>query len=132
MAGAAARRAPKPFSSSAKPPQRSNGELGLSKSPRKGVKWLKCSAEHATTEFPHALHELALLHERGIGIDNVVFVDCEYAAELLAQANELGNALSVYCLGECYEYGKMGCPQDPALSVHYFMRPRPSRAVSPP
>ena len=96
-----------------------NGELGLSKSPREGVKWLKRSAEHATAEFPHALHELALLHERGI--DNVVFVDHEYSVELLAQASELGNAPSAYRLGECYEYGKMGCPQDPALSIHYYV-----------
>ncbi|KAH8119734.1 HCP-like protein [Phellopilus nigrolimitatus] len=95
-----------------------NGELGLSKRPKEGVKWLKRSAEHATAEFPHALHELALLHERGI--DNVVFVDYEYAAELLAQAAELGYAPSAYRLGECYEYGKMGCPQDPALSIHYY------------
>ncbi|KAI0776338.1 HCP-like protein [Trametes elegans] len=95
-----------------------NGELGLSKSPKEGVKYLKRSAEHATAEFPHALHELALLHERGI--DNVLFVDYEYAAELLAQAAELGYAPSAYRLGECYEYGKMGCPQDPALSIHYY------------
>ena len=97
-----------------------NGELGLSKSPKEGVKWLKRSAEHATAEFPHALHELALLHERGV--ENVLFVDYEYAAELLAQAAELGYAPSAYRLGECYEYGKMGCPQDPALSIHYYVR----------
>ncbi|THH27074.1 hypothetical protein EUX98_g7112 [Antrodiella citrinella] len=95
-----------------------NGELGLSRSPKEGVKWLKRSAEHATAEFPHALHELALLHDRGV--DNVLFVDYEYAAELLAQAAELGYAPSAYRLGECYEYGKMGCPQDPALSIHYY------------
>jgi TPR repeat protein len=96
-----------------------NGELGLSKRPREGVKWLKRSAEHATAEFPHALHELALLHERGI--ENVVFVDVEYTVELLAQAAELGYAPSAYRLGECYEYGKLGCPQDPALSIHYYV-----------
>ncbi|KAG7099998.1 Chitin synthase regulator 2 [Marasmius oreades] len=95
-----------------------NGELGLSKRPKEGVKWLKRSAEHATAEFPHALHELALLHERGI--NDVVFVDYEYSTELLAQAAELGYAPSAYRLGECYEYGKMGCPQDPALSIHYY------------
>ncbi|CUA67441.1 Protein SKT5 [Rhizoctonia solani] len=95
-----------------------NGELGLSKRPKEGVKWLKRSAEHATAEFPHALHELALLHERGV--DNVLFVDYEYSAELLAQASELGYAPSAYRLGECYEYGKMGCPQDAALSIHYY------------
>lgn len=65
-----------------------------------------------------ALHELALLHERGI--HNVVFVDNEYAAELLARASELGYAPSAYKLGECYEYGRMGCPQDAALSIHYY------------
>jgi len=96
-----------------------NGELGLSKSPKEGVKWLKRSAENATAEFPHALHELALLHERGI--DNVLFVDYEYSTELLAQAAELGYAPSAHRLGECYEYGKMGCPQDPALSIHYYV-----------
>jgi TPR repeat protein len=96
-----------------------NGELGLSKSPKEGVKWLKRSTEHATAEFSHALHELALLHERGI--DNVLFVDYEYSTELLAQAAELGYAASAYRLGECYEYGKMGCLQDPALSIHYYV-----------
>ncbi|KAG8901552.1 hypothetical protein FRB99_005215 [Tulasnella sp. 403] len=95
-----------------------NGELSLPKRPREGVKWLKRSSEHATPEFPHALHELALLHEQGI--DNVVFVDTDYSAELLAQASELGYAPSAYRLGQCYEYGQMGCPMDPALSIHYY------------
>ncbi|CAD6564166.1 MAG: hypothetical protein TREMPRED_003904 [Tremellales sp. Tagirdzhanova-0007] len=95
-----------------------NGSLSLSRRPKEGVKWLKRSAEHATEEFPHAQHELALLHERGI--ENVVFVDLDYAAELLAQASELGYAPSAFKLGECYEYGKMGCPMDAALSIHYY------------
>lgn len=95
-----------------------NGSLGLSKRPKEGVKWLKRSAEHATEEFPHALHELALLHERGI--ENIVFVDLDYSAELLASAAELGYAPSAFKLGECYEYGKMGCPVDAALSIHYY------------
>ena len=71
---------------------------------------------------PKPLHELALLHERGI--DNVLFVDYEYAAELLARASELGYAPSAYKLGECYEYGRMGCPQDSALSIHYYSASR--------
>jgi TPR repeat protein len=96
-----------------------NGSLGLTRRPKEGVKWLKRSAEHATEEFPHALHELALLHERGI--DNVVFIDLDYSAELLAQAAELGYAPSAFKLGECYEYGKMGCPVDAALSIHYYV-----------
>jgi len=38
----------------------------------------------------------------------------------LARASELGYAPSAYKLGECYEYGRMGCPQDSALSIHYY------------
>ncbi len=95
-----------------------NGELGLKKNAKEGVKWLKRSAEAATPEFPHALHELALLHERGI--DNVLFVDPEYSCELLAQAGEMGYAPSAYKLGVNYEYGRMGCPQDGGLSIHMY------------
>ena len=106
-----------------------NGALGLAMRPKEGVKWLKRSAENATPEFPHALHELALLHERGI--DNVLFVDLEYASELLAQAAELGYAPSAFKLGECYEYGRMGCPQDAALSIHYYVSPFPPTLSRP-
>lgn len=95
-----------------------NGDLGISKNPRNGVKWLKRASEAATPEYPHAVHELALLHEKGI--DNVVFVDLDYAVSLFAQAADLGYAPSAYRLGECYEYGKLNCPQDPALSIHYY------------
>ncbi|KAI9321540.1 hypothetical protein BX666DRAFT_1850101 [Dichotomocladium elegans] len=95
-----------------------NGELSISKNARDGVKWLKRAAESATAEYPHALHELAFLHEKGI--DNVVFVDVEYAVSLYAQAAELGYAPSAYYLGECYEYGKLNCRMDPALSIHYY------------
>ncbi|GAA6014170.1 hypothetical protein JCM11491_004127 [Sporobolomyces phaffii] len=98
-----------------------NGELGLTKRPKDGVQWLKRAAELADQvdpPQPQSLHELAILHEKGI--DNVIFQDEEYAAELLARASELQFAPSAYKLGECYEYGKMGCPQDAALSIHYY------------
>ncbi|KAI8642953.1 hypothetical protein BD408DRAFT_415610 [Parasitella parasitica] len=95
-----------------------NGELGISKNPRDGVKWLKRSAEAATSEYPHAIHELALLHERGI--PNVVFVDLAYAVSLYVQAAELGYAPSAFRLGECYEYGKLECSPDPAMSIHFY------------
>ncbi|GAA6037297.1 hypothetical protein JCM8097_008669 [Rhodosporidiobolus ruineniae] len=98
-----------------------NGELGLSKRPKDGVQWLTRAAELADQvdpPQPQSLHELAILHEKGI--DNVVFQDEEYAAELLARAAELQYAPSAYKLGECYEYGKMGCPLDAALSIHYY------------
>jgi TPR repeat protein len=97
-----------------------NGELGLAKNAKEGVRWLQRSAENATAEFPHALHELALCHEKGV--HNVIFVDLDYAAELLGQASELGYAPSAYRLGEAYEYGNLGCQPDPALSIHYYVR----------
>lgn len=102
-----------------------NGHLGLSRRPREGVKWLKRSVEHATEEFPHAFHELARIHEEGI--ENIVFVDFEYTVELLASAAELGYAPSAFKLGEIYEYGRLGCPQDQALSIHFYVS-HPSRA----
>ena len=104
-----------------------NGNLGLNRRPKEGVKWLKRSAEHATEEFPHALHELALLHARGI--ENVVFVDYEYAAELLAKGADLGYAPSAFKLGDWYEYGRYGLPQDPALSIHYYVRLLPQHTT---
>lgn len=95
-----------------------NGELGLSKNAKGGVKWIKLAAELATPEFPRAAHEFALLHQRGI--ENVVFQDDAYACELLAQAAELGYAPSAYKLGVNYEYGKMGCAPDAGLSIHMY------------
>ncbi|KAG0205387.1 hypothetical protein BGX28_003008 [Mortierella sp. GBA30] len=94
------------------------GELGVSASPRDGVKWLKRSAQAASPEFPFALYELAQLHERGI--ENIVFIDPEYSVSLYSQAAELGHAASAFRLGECWEYGKLGCKQDPRLSIHYY------------
>lgn len=94
------------------------GELGLPKRPKVGVKHLTRSCELATEEFPHALHEMAKLYEKSV--DNVLFIDLNYSVELLAQAAELGYAPSAYTLGECYEYAKLNCPQDAALSIHYY------------
>jgi len=94
------------------------GELGVTASPRDGVKWLKRSAQAATPEFPFALYELAQLHERGI--ENIVFVDPEYSITLYTQAAELGHAPSAFRLGECWEYGKLGVKPDPRLSIHYY------------
>jgi len=95
-----------------------NGELRISRNPREGVKWLKRAAESASQEYPHALHEMAVLHERGV--NNIVFVDFNYAVTLYAQAAGLGYAPSAFRLGECYEYGKLDCECDPALSIHYY------------
>ncbi|CEP08059.1 hypothetical protein [Parasitella parasitica] len=94
------------------------GELALSRNVRDGHKWLKRSAEAATTQYPHALHELALLHEKGV--ESVIFVDLKYAVSLYHEAAVLGYAPSAHRLGECYEFGKLGCATDAALSIQYY------------
>lgn len=99
------------------------GELGLPIKAKEGFKWLNRTAERSQDDKPTeesilALAELGRLHEEGI--EHVVFVDNEYAAECYAKAAELGHAQSAFKLGWCYEYGRMGCPKENALSVHYY------------
>lgn len=94
------------------------GELTLSRNIRDGHKWLKRSAEAATAQYPHALHELALLHEKGV--ESVIFPDLKYAVSLYHEAAVLGYAPAAHRLGECYEFGKLGCSIDPGLSVQYY------------
>ncbi|KAG2234381.1 hypothetical protein BDF21DRAFT_494108 [Thamnidium elegans] len=92
-----------------------NGELGLSKSPKESVKWYGRAAEASS---PDALYELANFHISGI--PNIVFVDHAYAISLLAQAADMTHAPSAFKLGECYEYSKLNCQPNPALSIHYY------------
>lgn len=94
------------------------GELGLSRNIRDGHKWLKRSAEAATPQYPHALHELALLHEKGL--ESIIFADLPYAVSLYHEAAVLGYAPSAYRLGECYEFGKLECKPDASLSIQYY------------
>ncbi|KAG2196351.1 hypothetical protein INT47_010786 [Mucor saturninus] len=94
------------------------GELNRSRNIRDGHKWLKRSAEAATVQYPHALHELARLHE--IGLESILFIDLKYAVSLYHEAASLGYAPSAHRLGECYEFGKLDCTSDPGLSIHYY------------
>ncbi|KAL0096875.1 hypothetical protein J3Q64DRAFT_1812304 [Phycomyces blakesleeanus] len=94
-----------------------NGHLGLSRNLRDGHKWLKRSAEAATTEYPLALHVLGSLHEKG---DGVVFPDPDYALSLYREACALGCAPSAYRLGECHASGELGCPQDHQRALDYY------------
>lgn len=94
------------------------GELTLSRNIRDGHKWLKRSAEAATPQYPHALHELGLLHERGV--ESIIFIDLKYAVTLYHEASILGYAPSAYRLGECYEFGRLDCSIDANLSIQYY------------
>lgn len=97
------------------------GLLGQTKNRREGISWLKRAAERADAENPHALHELALLYESATN-DDIIIRDEEYAKQLLHQAADLGYKFSQFRLGATYEYGLMGCPVDPRLSIVYYTR----------
>jgi len=49
-----------------------------------------------------------------------VFEDHSYAAQLFTQAATLGHVEAAYRMGDSYEHGKLKCPRDPALSVHFY------------
>ena len=94
------------------------GDMGLGNRYREGVKWLKRAAESADFQYNSAPYELGLLHETGYGDD--IFKDESYAAQLFTQSADLGHVEANYRLGDSYEHGKISCPRDPALSVHFY------------
>ncbi|KAI5463050.1 hypothetical protein BGZ63DRAFT_182335 [Mariannaea sp. PMI_226] len=94
-----------------------SGDLG-EKRYREGIKWLKLATEAADTQYNAAPYQLGCLYETGYGDD--VFRDDTYAAELFTQAADLGHPEANYRMGDAYEHGKLGCPRDPALSVHFY------------
>ncbi|KAK6505353.1 hypothetical protein TWF481_007258 [Arthrobotrys musiformis] len=94
------------------------GDLGIADGYKEGLKWLKRATEAADYQYPNAPFELGKLHE--VGDDKDIFKDPGYSAQLYAQAAELGHAEASYRLGEAYEKGTLECPQDAALSIHYY------------
>ena len=94
------------------------GTMGLTNRYREGIKWLKRAAESADFQYNSAPYELGLLHETGYGDD--VFQDETYTAQLYTQSADLGHAEANYRLGDAYEHGRLRCPRDPALSVHFY------------
>lgn len=97
------------------------GLLGQQRNPREAVGWLKRAAERADAENPHALHELGLLYESAQAND-VLIRDEAYALQLFEQAAHLGYKFSQFRLGCVYEYGSMGLPVDPKLSIMWYSR----------
>ncbi|KAJ5097781.1 hypothetical protein N7456_008502 [Penicillium angulare] len=94
------------------------GDMGLGKRYREGIKWMKRATESADTQYNSGPYELGLLHETGFGDD--VFADASYAAQLFTKSAELGHVEAAYRLGDAYEHGKLNCPRDPALSIHFY------------
>lgn len=94
------------------------GDMGMGIKYREGIKWLKRAAESADFQYNSAPYDLGLLHETGYGDD--VFKDEAYAAQLFTQSADLGHPEANYRLGDAYEHGKLRCPKDPSLSVHFY------------
>lgn len=94
-----------------------SGDLGL-KAYREGLKWLRRATDSADPQYNAAPYHLGLLYKDGFGDD--VFKDENYAAQLFTTAADLGHADSAYILGDAYEHGKLSCPRDPGLSVHFY------------
>lgn len=93
-------------------------DLGLLNKHKEGVKWLKRATDVADEQYPAAPYELGLLHEAGF--EPVILQDHSYAAQLYTQAAELGHADAFFKMGDAYEHGKLSCPRDAALSVHFY------------
>ncbi|KAG6845030.1 hypothetical protein H0H87_001367 [Tephrocybe sp. NHM501043] len=97
-----------------------SGLLGEQKNPREAINWLKRAAEQADVENPHALHELALLHE--VPNSTLVPYDPAYARSLFTQAAQLGYTPSQFKLGQCFEYGTLSFPVDPRRSIAWYTK----------
>ncbi|KAE8350142.1 hypothetical protein BDV28DRAFT_139710 [Aspergillus coremiiformis] len=94
------------------------GDMGLGKRYREGINWMKRATESADSQYNSAPYELGLLHVEGYGDD--VFPDPSYAAQLFTKSADLGHVEASYQLGDAYEHGKLNCPRDPALSIHFY------------
>ena len=94
------------------------GDMGLGTRYREGIKWMKRATEKSDVQYNSAPYELGVLHETGYGDD--VFPDPSYAAQLFTKSAELGHVEANYRLGDAYEHGKLNCPRDQALSIHFY------------
>ncbi|KAF9290145.1 hypothetical protein BGZ68_007848 [Mortierella alpina] len=66
---------------------------------------------------PYLIHQLAQFHElREYGL----VPDEDAAFELYAASAQANYAPAQYKLGACYEFGILGCPQDPVQAVHWY------------
>lgn len=82
------------------------------------MKWLRRAAESANRQYNWAPYDLGILYETGYG--DHLFQDEPYAVQLFTQSAGLGHAEANYVLGQAYELGKVSCPRNPALSIHFY------------
>ena len=97
------------------------GLLSTPRNPREAIVWLRRAASQADEDNPHALHELALLHERPNN-GGVVPQDPNIARDLFSQAAAIGYAPAQFKLGAAHEFGTLGCPIDPRRSIAWYTK----------
>lgn len=101
------------------------GLLGQQRNMHEAVTWLKRGAERADRDNPHALHELAGLHEStntNPEVRNKIPADDKYARDLYMQAANLGYKFSQFRLGQAYEYGNLGLQVDNRNSIAWYTK----------
>ncbi|KAF9334808.1 hypothetical protein BG006_001461 [Podila minutissima] len=78
---------------------------------------LKDALLHHNESNPYLIHQLAQFHElREYGL----VPDEDAAFELYETSAQANYAPAQYKLGACYEFGILGCPQDPVQAVHWY------------
>ncbi|KAG0349470.1 hypothetical protein BG004_005821 [Podila humilis] len=78
---------------------------------------LKDALLHHNGSNPYMIHQLAQFHElREYGL----VPDEDAAFELYAASAQANYAPAQYKLGSCYEFGILGCPQDPVQAVRWY------------
>jgi TPR repeat protein len=97
------------------------GLLGQQSSVGEAVIWLNRAAERAEEGGPHALHELALLHEMPPPGGKII-KDEKYALQLYEQAAKMGYPRSQTRLGKAFETGLLNVPIDDRASIHWFSK----------
>ncbi|KAJ3017911.1 hypothetical protein HKX48_003280 [Thoreauomyces humboldtii] len=91
----------------------------------RGLKLLRLAADHANRHYPDALHDLALIHQRGVPLLSIP-PDAASALNLLLDAADLRHAPSHNTLGTYYASAATALPPTSpdrsrfnALSVHH-------------
>ncbi|KAI5195274.1 HCP-like protein [Aureobasidium subglaciale] len=101
------------------------GLLGQQRNVGQSVAYLKRAAENADNNNPHAIHELARLHEEGNpdpAISAAVKPDEKYAQKMYMQAAKMGHKQSQFRLGQAFEYGSLGLPVDSRNSIAWYSK----------
>lgn len=101
------------------------GLLGVPRNVGEAFIWLKRAAERADKDNPHALHELATLHDpTNLDAETRAKVPADepLSLSLFRRAADFGFKRSQYRLGQAYEYGLLGLEIDNRASIAWYTK----------